>query len=100
MNVTVYILSFFSLVVLVMIAVYITYKQVEGGEGRGNFSQIISSATNIFQGKLTRLVEAGRQTLSSLNMNPSSYSLVAIGQNIKRLADQSEEYGELIEKTG
>ena len=96
MNVTVYILSFFSLAVLVMIAVYITYKQVEGVD----FSQIISSATNIFQGKLTRLVEAGRQTLSSLNMNPSSYSLVAIGQNIKRLADQSEESGELIEKTG
>ena len=96
MNVTVYILSFFSLAVLVMIAVYITYKQVGGVD----FSQIISSATNIFQGKLTRLVEAGRQTLSSLNMNPSSYSLVAIGQNIKRLADQSEESGELIEKTG
>ena len=94
MNVTVYILSFISLAVLVMIAVYITYKQVEVGEGN------ISSATNIFQGKLTRLVEAGRQTLSSLNMNPSSYSLVAIGQNIKRLADQSEESGELIEKTG
>ena len=100
MNVTVYILSFFSLAVLVMIAVYITYKQVEGGEGEGDFSQIISSGNKIFQGKLRRLVEAGRQTLSSLNMNPSSYSLVAIGQNIKRLTDQSEESGELIEKTG
>ena len=28
------------------------------------------------KGKLTRLVEAARQTLSSLNMNPSSYDLV------------------------
>ena len=52
------------------------------------------------QGKLTRLVEAGRQTLSSLNINPSSYSLVAIGQNIKKLTEQCEESGELIEKTG
>ena len=45
-------------------------------------------------------MEAGRQTLSSLNMNPSSYSLVAIGQNIKKLTDLSGESGELIEKTG
>ena len=31
----------------------------------------------IFKGKLKRLLEAGRKTLSSLNMNPSSYSLVS-----------------------
>ena len=30
------------------------------------------------KGKLGRLLEAGRQTLSSLNMNPSSYSLVSL----------------------
>ena len=95
MNMSVYILSVISLAVLVMIAVYITYKQV----GRNDFTHLISS-TSFFQGKLTRLVEAGRQTLSSLNINPSSYSLVAIGQNIKKLADHSEESGELIEKTG
>ena len=95
MNMSVYILSVISLAVLVMIAVYITYKQV----GRNDFTHLISS-TSFFQGKLTRLVEAGRQTLSSLNINPSSYSLVAIGQNIKKLADQSGESGELIEKTG
>ena len=99
MNMSVYILSVISLAVLVMIAVYITYKQVGGEESLHSADQIISSQT-FFQGKLTRLVEAGRRTLSSLNMNPSSYSLVAIGQNIKKLADHSEESGELIEKTG
>ena len=96
MNMSVYILSVISLAVLVMIAVYITYKQI----GRNDFTQLPISSTSFFQGKLTRLVEAGRQTLSSLNINPSSYSLVAIGQNIKKLADQSGESGELIEKTG
>ena len=94
MNMSVYILSVLSLTVLIMIAVYITYKQVREG-----VTQVRFSAT-YFQGKLTRLVEAGRQTLSSLNINPSSYSLVAIGQNIKKLTDQSEESGDLIDKTG
>ena len=97
---SVYILSVLSLTLLIMIAVYITYKQVGSSHPfTSNLTEVRSLAT-YFQGKLTRLVEAGRQTLSSLNMNPSSYSLVAIGQNIKKLTDKSEESGELIEKTG
>ena len=46
MNMTVYILSVLSLVVLIMIAVYITYKQVEGG--RGASRKILG---NIFPGE-------------------------------------------------
>ena len=41
-------------------------------------------------------MEVGRRTLSSLN--PSSYSLVAVGDNIKKLTDECEESGDLIER--
>ena len=61
-NISVYVLTVLSLCLMVSYAVFITYQN----------------------GKLSKLVEKGRETLSNLNINPSSYSLVAIGQTIKR----------------
>ena len=61
-NISVYVITVLSLCMMVGYAIYITYQN----------------------GKLTKLVEKGRETLSNLNINPSSYSLVAIGQTIKR----------------
>ena len=61
-NISVYVVTVISCIMMVTYAIYITYKQ----------------------GKMTKLVEKGRETLSNLNLNPSSYSLVAIGQTIKR----------------
>ena len=48
------------------------------------------------KGKLRRLMEVGRRTLSSLN--PSSYSLAAVGDNMKKLRAECEECGDLIER--
>ena len=62
-NISVYVVSVLSVCAMVGYAIFITYQQ----------------------GKLTKLVEKGRETLSNLAMNPSSYSLVAIGQSIKRI---------------
>ena len=45
------------------------------------------------KGKLRRLMEVGRRTLSSLN--PSSYSLA---DNMKKLRAECEESGDLIER--
>ena len=45
------------------------------------------------KGKLRRLMEVGRRTLSSLN--PSSYSLA---DNMKKLRAECEECGDLIER--
>ena len=82
-------------------AVYITYQQVRPPTLK--CMEFMIYTIDLLQGKLTRLVEAGMQTLSSINVNPSSYSLVTIGQTIKRLtmeklADQSGETGGLIKE--
>ena len=77
-NLTIYIFGTISFIILLIMGIYITYQQET------------TIATYLFdnsddQGKLRKLVAAGRRTLSNLKLEPSSHSLVALGQTIKRL---------------
>ena len=61
-NMSVYIITCVCGCLMVAYAIFITYRN----------------------GKLAKLVEKGKSTISSLNMLPSNYSLVEIGKSIKR----------------